>query len=176
MNLEAIEPIIEQIVKDSLNDKVYIYGKRGSSLTNRVATGNLRNSIKATTGPNRDGIMIIQLTAFGQPLTNTYAYWLIYGRKGGGNFANIGSIQDWIMNKKSFKIRDFKTGKFLPKNEKNVKNAAYVIARSIGKFGFKNKPKNFIEVSFDKILNNKQIIDLIEKSTMEDLLQLIENI
>ena len=176
MNLEAIEPIIEAIVKKSLQDRVYQYGRSGKGMTNRIATGNLRNSIKAVVQPNKQGIQIIQLQAFGKPLANTYAYWLINDRKGGGSFANIGAIQKWIKDKKSFKIRDMKTGQYLPKNEKNIQNVAFVIARSIGKFGFKNKPKNFIEVSIDEILNNKQILDIIGEATYEDLLNLIEGI
>jgi hypothetical protein len=117
------------------------------------------------------------LTALnGQPLTNTYAYWLINGRQGTGRFANIGAIKEWIYNKKSFRIRDYKTGQFLPKTEKNVDSVAFVIARSIGKFGFQNKPKNFIEISIDKIMKNEKITQIIEEATYDDLLNQIEGI
>lgn len=176
MDIQAIAPIIEQIVKDSLNAKVYQYGKRQKSLTNRVASGKLKNSIKAQVQPNRQGITVVQLTAFGQPLNNTYAYWLINDRKGSGRFANITAIEQWIRDKKSFRIRDFKTGKFLPKNEKNIKNVAFVVARSIGRFGYKNKPQNFAEISIKEIINNKQIIEIIGEATIDDLLNVIESI
>lgn len=178
MNLEEIEPIIEDIVKESLSDKVYLYGRYQKSLTNRVASGKLRNSIKAVTKQDRSGVTVIQVQAFGQPLSNTYAYWLANDRKpnGGGGYANIGAIEEWIKNKKSFKIRDYKTGKFLPKNDKNIKSTAFVVARSIGKFGYQNIPKNFVDVSYQKILNNTQIRELIAQATFDDLLNAIEGL
>jgi len=178
MDLNAITPIIEDIVKQSLSDKVYLYGRFQKSLTSRVATGNLRNSIKAVVVKDRDGVQAIQLKAFGQPLSNTYAYWLANDRKpnSNGGFANIGAIQEWIKNKKSFRIRDYKTGRFLPKNEKNIKNTAFVVARSIGRFGYQNKPENFVEVSYNKILNNRQISDLLLEATFDDLLNALEGL
>ena len=179
MDLEALAPIIADIVKESLNEKVYLFGAYQKGLTNRVASGKLKNSIKATVVDNKQGIQVIRVTAIGgQRLEDTYAYWLINDRKGGGEgkFANIKAIKEWIINKKSFRIRDYKTGKFLPKNEKNVDSVAFVIARSIGRFGFQNKPKNFVTISIDKIKNNEQIIQIIQDATMEDLLKQIEGL
>jgi hypothetical protein len=177
MDLEALAPIIADIVKESLSEKVYLYGAYQKGLTSRVASGSLRNSIGAVVEDNKQGIQVIKLTALnGQPLTNTYAYWLINGRQPSGRFANIGAIKEWIYNKKSFRIRDYKTGQFLPKTEKNVDSVAFVIARSIGKFGFQNKPKNFIEISIDKIMKNQQIMQIIEDATYDDLLNKIEGI
>lgn len=174
MDLTQVETIIEEVVKKSLEARVYQYGKNGR-LTNRIATGNLRNSIQAVTTTDKSGITIIQLQAFGQPLNNTYAYWLINGRKP-GNWANIGAIQDWIRNKKSFRIKDFKTGRFIEKSEKNIKRVAYVIARSIGKFGFKSKPENFIEVSITMLEKNDKIIQILGDQAFEELLNAIEGI
>jgi hypothetical protein len=178
MNLEEITPIIEDIVKESLSEKVYLYGRYQRSLTSRVASGRLRNSIKAVVKNDRSGVQVIQVQAFGQPLSNTYAYWLANDRKpnSGSEYANIGAIEQWIKDKKSFKIRDYKTGRFLPKNEKNIKNTAFVVARSIGRFGYQNKPKNFVEISYDKIVNNPQITALIEDATYNDLLNAIEGL
>lgn len=178
MDLSKIAPIMEEIVKESLSDKVYLYGRFQKSLTSRVATGNLRNSIKAVVKGNKQGVQVIQVQAFGQPLSNTYAYWLANDRKpnGNGGFANIGAIQEWIKNKKSFKIRDMKTGKFLPKNEKNIKNTAFVVARSIGRFGYQNKPKNFVEISYDKILKDNRILELMEDALYDDVLNALEGL
>ena len=178
MNLEEITPIIEDIVKESLSDKVYIYGRYQRSLTSRVASGRLRNSIKAVVKKDRDGIQVIQVQAFGQPLSNTYAYWLANNRKpnSDGGFANIGAIEQWIKDKKSFRIRDLKSGKFLPKNDKNIKSTAFLVARSIGKFGYQNAPKNFVEISYDKVINNKQIITLLEGAAFDDLLNALEGL
>jgi hypothetical protein len=179
MNLEEIEPIIEDIVKESLSEKVYIYGRFQRSLTNRVASGKLRNSIKAVTKQDRAGVTVIQLQAFGQPLSNTYAYWLANDRKPGASGSGgvfLPAIQQWIRDKKDFKIRDNKTGRFLPKNEKNIKSTAFAVARSIARFGYQNKPKNFVEVSYQKILNNTQIRELIAQATFDDLLNAIEGL
>jgi hypothetical protein len=179
MDLDALAPIIAQIVKDSLNEKVYLFGAYQKGTTNRVASGKLRDSIRAVVEDNKQGIQVIKVTAIGGArLEDTYAYWLINDRKGGGEgkFANINAIKEWIYNKKSFRIRDYKTGQFLPKTEKNVDSVAFVIARSIGKFGFQNKPKNFVEISIDKIMNNEQIIQIIEDATVDELLTQIEGI
>jgi len=176
MDLDAIAPIVAQIVKDSLNEKVYLFGAYQKGLTSRVASGRLRDSIGAVVEDNKQGIQVIRVTALGgKRLEDTYAYWLINDRQP-GKWANINAIKEWIMNKKSFRIRDYKTGQFLPKTEKNVDSVAFVIARSIGKFGFQNKPKNFVEISIDKIMNNEQIIQIIEDATVDELLTKLEGI
>ena len=176
MDLDAIAPIIAQIVKDSLNEKVYLFGAYQKGTTSRVASGKLRDSIGAVVEDNKQGIQVIRVTALGgKRLEDTYAYWLINDRQP-GKWANINAIKVWIYNKKSFRIRDYKTGQFLPKTEKNVDSVAFVIARSIGKFGFQNKPKNFVEISIDKIMNNEQIIQIIEDATVDELLTQIEGI
>lgn len=180
MDLQQIAPIIENIVKESLSDKVYLFGRFQKGLTNRVSgkKNGLRDSIKGVIQKDRSGITVIQVQAFGQPLSNTYAYWLANDRKGGGagKFANIGAIEQWIRDKKSFKIRDLKSGKFLPKNDKNIKSTAFVVARSIGRFGYQNKPKNFVDISYEKIMKNTEIIRLIEGATFNDLLKTIEGL
>jgi hypothetical protein len=114
------------------------------------------------------------MEAFGKPLNNTYAYWLANDR-GPGNVAK-GVIEEWIMNKKSFRIKDFKTGKFLPKNEKNVKSVAYLIRRSMKTYGYHNIPKNFVEISLEQINNNPQILEIIKEEGIEDLKKLIEGL
>jgi hypothetical protein len=176
MDLDALAPIIADIVKDSLNEKVYLFGAYQKGLTNRVASGRLRDSIGAVVEDNKQGIQVIRVTALGgKRLEDTYAYWLINDRQP-GKWANINAIKEWIYNKKSFRIRDYKTGQFLPKTEKNVDSVAFVIARSIGRFGFQNKPKNFVEISIDKIMNNEQIIQIIEDATIDELLTNLEGI
>ena len=176
MDLNVIAPIIEEIVKESLSEKVYLFGRFQKGLTSRVASGRLRNSIKAVVQNNKQGVQAIQMQAFGQPLSNTYAYWLAEGRKGSGKFANIGAIEQWIREKKSFKIRDFKTGRFLPKNDKNIKSTAFVVARSIGRFGYQNIPKNFVEISYEKIQKDSRIIELLEDQLLDDVLNSLEGL
>jgi len=176
MDLEALAPIIADIVKQSLSEKVYLFGRYQKGTTSRVASGRLRDSIGAVVEDNKQGIQVIRITALGgKRLEDTYAYWLINDRKP-GKWANINAIKEWIYNKKSFRIRDYKTGKFLPKTEENVDSVAFVIARSIGRFGFQNIPKNFIEISIDKIMSNEKITQIIEDATIDDLLEKLEGI
>ena len=176
MDLDALAPIIAEIVKESLNKKVYYYGRFQRGPGNRVASGKLRDSIGAVVEENKQGIQVIRITALGgKRLEDTYAYWLINDRQP-GKWANINAIKEWIMNKKSFRIRDYKTGQFLPKTEKNVDSVAFVIARSIGKFGFQNKPKNFMTIAIENIMKNEQIMEIIAEATYDDLLNKIEGI
>jgi hypothetical protein len=176
MDLDALAPIIADIVKQSLSEKVYLYGAYQKGLTSRVASGKLRDSIGAVVEENKQGIQVIRITALGgKRLEDTYAYWLINDRQP-GKWANINAIKEWIYNKKSFRIRDYKTGQFLPKTEKNVDSVAFVIARSIGKFGFQNKPKNFMTIAIENIMKNEQIMEIIAEATYDDLLNKIEGI
>lgn len=179
MNLDALAPIIEQIIKDSLSANAYLYGK-SKKRGNRVASGTLRNSIKADVVENKQGIAVIQITALnGKRLEDTYAYWLINDRKPGASGPGgklQPAIEKWIEQKNSFTIKNFKTGATLPKNEKNIKSAAYVVARSIAKFGFKNRPMNFIEISFDKIMKDPRITEIVADATFEELFNKIEGL
>lgn len=175
MDLEALTPIIEDIIKSSLREKVYEFGHPTKGTTSRVATGNLMNSIKAQVEQTERGIQIIQITSFGKRLEDTYAYWLINDRKP-GTFPNVNAIKQWIINKKSFRIRDFKTGKYLPKDEKNINNVAFLIGRSMKKFGFQNTPNNFVTISFDKILADPRVMEIVGDEAIEDLINQLEGI
>jgi hypothetical protein len=104
---------------------------------------------------------------------------LAEGRKPGANGTGgklQPAIEKWIEQKNSFRIRDFKTGRFLPKNEKNIKNTAFLVARSIARFGYQNKPKNFVEISYEKILKNTEITRLIENAGYDELLKALEGL
>lgn len=191
MELKNLELVIDEIVKESLSDKVYIYGKKGSSLTNRVASGRLRDSVKSQIKPLKGGAFLIVFTAFGKLLDETYAYWLINDRKPGpsigsqkgrkktGNYNPgpfVSAIEEWIQNKKSFKLRNYKTGKFIEKNKKNIRSAAWVIARSIAKNGFKNQPKNFLQISLEKINSDPRVLEIIGDAAFEDILNEIDDL
>jgi hypothetical protein len=53
---------------------------------------------------------------------------------------------------------------------------AFAISKSMKKYGFQNKPKNFVEISYDMILQNKEIEELIANATYNDLINAIEGI
>ena len=48
-------------------------------------------------------------------------------------------IRKQIVEKPKFRTRDLETGRFTPKNEKNKQQAAFLIARSMGRFGIPAK-------------------------------------
>lgn len=175
MDLEALSPIIEEIVKSSLMQKSYQFGHPVKGMGNRVATGNLMNSIKAQVEETEPGIQIIQVTAFGKRLEDTYAYWLINDRKA-GKFPNVTAIKNWIRNKKSFRIRDLKTGKYLEKNEVNINRVAYLVGRSMMKNGYQNRPENFITISINKIIADPRVMEIIGDAAVEDLINTLEGI
>jgi len=175
MDLEALAPIIEEIVKSSLMQKSYQFGHPVKGMGNRVATGNLMNSIKAQVEETEPGIQAIQITAFGKRLEDTYAYWLIEDRKP-GKFPNVDAIKDWIRNKKSFRIRDLKTGRYLPKDEKNVNRVAFLVGRAMKENGFQNKPENFITISINKIIEDPRVMEIIGDAAVEDLINTLEGI
>lgn len=60
IDLELVQPIIEDIIKQSLRDKVYWYGLN-HNLTNRVATGNLANSISSRIERTQEGVITLQI-------------------------------------------------------------------------------------------------------------------
>tara|TARA_R110000868_G_scaffold370916_3_gene634440 strand:+ start:11880 stop:12407 length:528 start_codon:yes stop_codon:yes gene_type:complete len=175
MDLDALSPIIEEIIKSSLMQKSYEFGHPTKGMGNRVATGNLMNSIKAQVEETQPGIQIIQITAFGKRLEDTYAYWLINDRKA-GKFPNVTAIKDWIRNKKSFKIRDLKTGKYIEKNEVNINRVAFLVGRSMMKNGYQNKPQNFITISIEKIMADPRVMEIIGDAAVEELINTLEGI
>jgi hypothetical protein len=175
MDLEALSPIIEEIIKSSLMQKAYEFGHPTKGIGNRVATGNLMNSIKAQVEETQPGIQIIQVTAFGKRLEDTYAYWLIEKRNP-GKFPNVDAIRNWIKNKKSFRIRDLKTGKYLPKDEKNINRVAFLVGRAMKENGFQNKPQNFTTISIEKIMADPRVMEIIGDAAIEDLIDAIEGI
>jgi len=74
-----------------------------------------------------------------------------YKVQGGSRFGftnkypNMGAIRRMVTNNK-FKLRDFKTGKFIPKTKANIDSATFLVSRSIYRKGI---PKsNFFTAPF----------------------------
>lgn len=161
MNLEAIAPIIEQIIKESLEEKRYTYGTGGKTgVGNKVASSSLKDSVKVTaTNDGVNGIIDIMMNDYGQ--------WVQSGRLPGKGGVPIGSLLKWIKDRK-LQGRD-KKGRFITNN-----SFAFAIRNNIRKFGI--RPANFLDISFDKIMEDPRIIELLGESTYEDLINAIEGI
>lgn len=80
------------------------------------------------------------------------------------------SIEEWIKSKSSFKLRDEK-GRFVRKNERNIKRAAFAISRSIGERGI--RPYNLIEYAF-KPEEKKIVADVVVAFVEEELNNIIK--
>lgn len=185
MKLDAIGEVIVGIVKDSLAKPAYQYGRNGA-LTNRIASKNLYNSITYKVVDDGNGVQEIDILGKNKNgtldlLSNTYAYFLIYGRnpsnktdKYGNPISNWSAIKQWIIDKK-INLRG-KDGRFINKTDKNINSAAFAISKSIGKNGYKNLPQNFVDISYQQLENNPQITALLEKASVDDLLEYIKGL
>lgn len=170
MDLQRLAPIIEQVIKQTLSEKRYPFGfAKNQGISNKVASGQLRNSIKAVQ-TTEDTIVVYG--PGGKPLNQTYGDWggrgdVNVGRKPGLKGVPVDALEKWIKDR-GLKGRD-KKGKFI-----TTRSFAFAIQQNIKKFGI--KPSNYIEFSIEKLENNKELIETIEKITLEELIDLIEGI
>jgi len=175
MNLDAIGPIIEKIIREVLTEKRYPYGNFSSfGVSNKKASGDLIDYISVITKNT--------------PTTSTLELYMLYyaeivdqGRKE-GNFVPPMAIMEWIKNK-NINVRDNK-GRFVKGGQSFTKKLsasvnsqkplqlAYAISRSIKDNGI--RPTNFLELALQRIENNKKIESLLEDAAMQDLLDLIK--
>jgi hypothetical protein len=131
--LRDIGKIFVEMMKKKIQEKIYPYGNPAKGVGNKVATGNLLNSLTAT----------VQNSKKGPELTITYADYFKYvnlGRSSGKKNVPISNLLEWI------KIRGIKgrskKGKFI----KNL-SLAFAIQKNIFKYGI--RPANI----YDKGLN-----------------------
>ena len=161
MNLEAVAPIIEEIIKEALADKVYPFGfAKYKGISNKIASKNLYNSVQVQT--KKDG----DITAL-QVLMLDYAQYVQAGRKPGKGYIPIKSLLEWIKDRK-LKGRN-KKGQFIT-NE----SFAFAISANIKKFGI--RPAPFLDVAMEKIFNDPRITDIIGEEAYDELINAIEGI
>jgi hypothetical protein len=158
MDLNAIAPILEDIVRQSLYEQRYKFGfDRYRGVSNKVASGTLARSVEAQIKQNGN-ITEIDL------LLQEYGQWVQSGRLPGKGYVPVGSLLRWI-KERGLKGRD-KKGKFM-----TDKSFAYAIQQNIRKFGI--RPANFLDISFDKILEDPKIIEFLGEATYEELVDKI---
>jgi hypothetical protein len=161
MNLEALAPILEDIIRQTLYEKRYQFGfANHTGTSNKVASGTLARSVEVKAQQNNN-VDVLQV------LMEDYGQWVQSGRRAGKGFVPVGSLLKWI-KQRGLKGRD-KKGKYI----KDI-SFAYAIQKNINKFGI--RPANFLDISIDKIMADERIITLIGDATYEDLINTIEGI
>ena len=90
MNLEAIAPILEDIIRQSLYEKRYQFGFANyRGVGNKVASGTLARSVQVVTKQSND-VTVLQV------LMEEYGQWVQSGRMAGKGFVPVGSLMRWI--------------------------------------------------------------------------------
>jgi hypothetical protein len=162
MDLEAIAPILEDIIRQSLYEKKYKFGfDRYKGMSNKVASGTLARSVdvQVKQGPNN----VTEL----QVLMEEYGQWVQSGRLPGKGFVPVGSLLKWI-KQRGLKGRN-KKGRFI-----TDKSFAFAIQKNIKKFGI--RPANFIDVSIEKIMTDPRITEVLGEAGYEELINAITGI
>ena len=162
MNLEAIKPIVEEIVKNTLLERRYEYGFPTKGVSNKKATGGLVNSIKVVQiNENNSDILRVQMK-------DPNFKYVEYGRAK-GKYVPIQAILKW-MAQRGIAIRDEK-GRF-KKDEDARLSAALKISNSIRVKGI--RATGFIEIARQRIKENKKIMQLLEEAAMQELIEIIK--
>lgn len=155
MDLQKLAPILEQIIIESLQEKVYPFGfSNYQGLGDKVASGRLRDSVEVTYVKDREGIEILMV------IMEDYAQYVQSGRLGGKGKPPVQPLIEWIKSR-GLKGRD-KKGRFI-----TDKSFAFAIRNNIGKFGI--RPAPFVDISVNKILNDQRFVDIIENATIEEI-------
>jgi hypothetical protein len=161
MQLEKIAPIIENILKKTLEEKRYPFGfAKFRGIGNKVASGRLRDSIQVKVVTQKDNTVI-------QVLAEQYSQWVQSGRLPGRKGVPISALEEWIKSR-GLQGRD-KKGRFIKR-----KSFAFAIQTNIKKFGI--RPSNFLDVALETISNDPKIVELIGDEAYEELINLIEGI
>ena len=162
MNLEAIKPIVEQIVKDTLLERRYDYGFPSKGKSNKKATGGLVNSIKVVQiKENNTDILRVEMK-------DPNFKYVEYGRAK-GKYVPIKAILKW-MAQRGIAIRDEK-GRFKKDDDARL-SAALKISNSIRVNGI--RATGFIGIAKKRIEENKKIMQLLEEAALQQLIEIIK--
>ena len=122
MDLEKIAPIIESILKKTLEQKRYPFGfAKFKGVGNKVASGKLRDSIQVQVKKVNEDETVIQV------LAEQYSQWVQSGRLPGKKGVPISVLEKWI-KERGLQGRD-KKGQFIKRRsfafaiQTNIKNS-----------------------------------------------------
>jgi len=161
MNLDKITPIIQETLQKTLNEKRYPFGfAKYKGIGNKVASGQLRDTIDVKSKKQgNDTIIDVFMQGYGQ--------WVQSGRLPGKKGVPIDAIEKWIKYK-GLVGRD-KKGRFIKR-----RSFAFAIQTNIKKFGI--RPSNFLDNTIEKLESDPRIIEALEETTFEELLNIFEGI
>ena len=161
MNYEVIAPIIKDTIQDVLNQRVYPFGfSNNRGISNKVASGKLKNSVKVNIIPSEVRPII-------QILMEDYWIFVQSGRMAGKKGVPIKPIEDWI-KARGLTGRD-KKGRFIKR-----KSFAFAIQANIKKFGI--RPSNFLDKAFNLLETDERIAEALGQEAFEELVNAIEGI
>lgn len=162
MDFTQIAPIIEQIIKDTLEEKRYQFGfAKYRGVSNKVASGSLKNSVQVKVSSDRESKTVLQV------IMNEYGAYVQSGRLPGKKMVPIQPLIEWI-KERGLTGRDAR-GRFITR-----KSFAFAIATNIKKYGI--RPSNFIDFSIEKIFEDARIAELIGEASYDDLINAIEGL
>ena len=162
MDLEAIKPIVQDIVKNVLLERRYEYGWPTKGMSNKKATGGLINSIKVIQiKENNTDILQVDMK------DPNYKY--VEKGRAKGKYVPIKAILKW-MAQRGIGIRNEK-GQFV-KDDNARTAAAFRISNSIRVNSI--RATGFIEIARKRIAENKQVMQLLEEAAMQELIDIIK--
>jgi hypothetical protein len=134
---------------------------RGRAYTGRkVATDTLRKNLNVILSAQK-GKFILKFGAKGA--ASKYAYYVHEGRSKGKR-PPIHELVEWL-RRKGIRPRNKETGAFEKSTEKKLEGIAYVIARSIGKYGIPEFP--YYRMAFKKY--DTEMSDALLDAVVEDV-------
>lgn len=159
MNIEAIAPILEDIIRQNLYKKQYKFGfGKYQGISNKVASGTLARSVQVAEVKKNNGEESFLI------MMEDYGRYVQQGRKK-GKYVPIKPLLQWIKDR-NLKGRD-KKGKYI-----TDKSFAFGISRNIMKYGIRSA--DFVYLSIEDILKDPRITELIGDATVADLINAIE--
>ena len=130
MDIEAIATIIDKMLTDLIDKKIYPYGHPQFGIGNKVASGSLRASIMVN-ATSRKGNVVFEIFA------NDYFQWVQSGRLPGKKGIPVDDIMRW-MSERHINPTDHSVPKY--QALQSQVSTAYIINKSRIKIGLKPLP------------------------------------
>lgn len=164
LDLTEAAKIIENIFKDALKKDIYHFGIAGKTTgtSNKIASGDLYNSIKAIPTENNDDDLVIGVEM------EDYGKFVQTGRVPGKKGVPISNLMLWI-KERNIRAKD-KNGK-----EIKPKQLAFAMQKTIKRFGIPTKP-GWWDVAYKEMYENKELEEAIGDMTIDFFGEKINNI
>jgi hypothetical protein len=161
MDYAVIAPIIKDTIQDVLSQRVYPFGfAKLRGLSDKVASGKLRNSVSVEVIPSEDRPII-------RIFMEDYWMWVQSGRLPGKKGVPVDAIEQWI-RQRGLTGRD-KKGRFIKR-----RSFAFAIQTNIKKFGI--RPSNFLDKAFNLLETDQRILDALGQEAFDELINRLEGI